>query len=87
MKRAEIAAQRPAGGASESEGDPLAAVQTRERPLTLRRPKPLVPVAGRPIIEHIIGIVSAGMREVCLVIGYGEQIVEHLGDGRRLGRS
>ncbi len=66
----------------------LAAGQgTRMRPLTLRRPKPLVPVAGRPIIEHIIGgIVSAGVREVCLVVGYlGEQIVERLGDGRRVG--
>jgi len=66
----------------------LAAGQgTRMRPLTHRRPKPLVPVAGRPIIEHIIGgLASAGVREVCLVVGYlGEQLVERLGDGRRLG--
>lgn len=66
----------------------LAAGQgTRMRPLTLRRPKPLVPVAGRPIIEHIVGgLASAGVRDICLVVGYlGEQIVERLGDGRRLG--
>lgn len=66
----------------------LAAGQgTRMRPLTLKRPKPLVPVAGRPIIEHIVaGLASAGVKDICLVVGYlGEQIVERLGDGRRLG--
>ncbi len=60
---------------------------TRMRPLTHRRPKPLVPVAGRPIIEHIVGgLASAGVRDICLVIGHlGEQIQERLGDGTRLG--
>ncbi len=59
----------------------------RMRPLTWRRPKPLVPVAGRPIIEHIVGgLADAGVRDICLVIGYlGEQIRDRLGDGRRLG--
>jgi NDP-sugar pyrophosphorylase family protein len=60
---------------------------TRMRPLTNRRPKPLVPVAGRPILEHIVGgLASAGVDEVCLVIGWmGEQIQEAFGDGRALG--
>jgi len=60
---------------------------TRMLPLTERRPKPLVPVAGRPILEHIVGgLASAGVDEVCLVIGWmGDQIVEAFGDGRRLG--
>lgn len=60
---------------------------TRMRPLTDRRPKPLVPVAGRPILEHIVGgLASAGVDEVCLVIGWmGEQIQEAFGDGRALG--
>ncbi|MGD9495678.1 MAG: sugar phosphate nucleotidyltransferase [Armatimonadota bacterium] len=64
-----------------------AGMGTRMRPLTLRRPKPLVPVAGRPMIEHIVGgLVSAGVRDICLVIGYlGDQIVHALGDGTRLG--
>jgi NDP-sugar pyrophosphorylase family protein len=66
----------------------LAAGQgTRMRPLTHRRPKPLVPVAGRPILEHIVGgLASAGVDEICLVIGWlGEQIEEAFGDGTRLG--
>ena len=60
---------------------------TRMRPLTNRRPKPLVPVAGRPILEHIVGgLASAGVDEVCLVIGWmGEQIQEAFGDGTALG--
>ncbi len=60
---------------------------TRMQPLPLRRPKPLVPVAGRPIIEHIVGgLASAGVRDICLVIGYlGAQMIEALGDGTRLG--
>ncbi len=60
---------------------------TRMRPLTNWRPKPLVPVAGRPILEHIVGgLASAGVDEICLVIGWlGEQIQEAFGDGTRLG--
>jgi len=60
---------------------------TRMLPLTNRRPKPLVPVAGRPILEHIVcGLASAGVDRVCLVIGWmGEQIREAFGDGKRLG--
>jgi len=27
---------------------------TRMRPLTETRPKPMVPVAGRPLVEHVL---------------------------------
>ena len=56
-------------------------------PLTQRRPKPLVPVLDRPMIEHIIcGARDAGFDHLCLVVGYlGDMIRDCLGDGSRLG--
>jgi len=59
----------------------------RMRPLTDRVPKPLLEVAGRPLIQyHIEALREAGFEE--LVINHahlGEQIVARLGDGRALG--
>lgn len=59
----------------------------RMRPLTDHIPKPLVQVAGRPLIEHAIErLVGAGVRELVINLGYrGEQIREHLGNGAALG--
>ena len=60
----------------------------RMRPLTLERPKPLVVVAGRPILEHIIDALPSEVDEIILVIGYkGDMIRAHFGDsykGRRI---
>jgi len=60
---------------------------TRLAPLTLHTPKPLLPVAGRPLIEHIIvGLREAGIGEFLCVIGHlGEQIQRRFGDGSCLG--
>lgn len=60
---------------------------TRMLPLTERRPKPLVPILERPMLEHIVcGARDAGFDHLCLIVAYkGEQIVEHFGDGSRLG--
>lgn len=59
----------------------------RLRPLTLHTPKPLVRVAGKPLIEyHIEALARAGFQE--LVINHawlGGQIEESLGDGARFG--
>lgn len=61
----------------------------RMRPLTLTTPKPLLPVAGIPLIRwHIEALARAGIRE--LVINHawlGEQIESTLGDGAALGVS
>lgn len=60
---------------------------TRMLPLTERRPKPLVPVLDRPMIEHIItGARDAGVDHIALVVGYlGQMIREAYGDGSKLG--
>lgn len=61
----------------------------RMRPLTLTRPKPLIEVNGRPLIEHHIqALAAAGITE--LVINHawlGDQLEAVLGDGSRLGVS
>lgn len=60
---------------------------TRLRPLTEKVPKPMIPVAGRPILERIVlHLVGHGMRTIFLAIHYlGEQIQAHFGDGSRFG--
>ena len=61
----------------------------RMRPLTDRIPKPLLPVAGKPLIEyHIEALARAGIRQ--LVINHahlGDQIEAYLGNGVRWGVS
>jgi NDP-sugar pyrophosphorylase family protein len=60
---------------------------TRMAPLTDRRAKPLVPLLGRPMIEHILtGGAAAGVADWVIVVGpFREQVIEHLGDGADLG--
>ena len=54
---------------------------TRMLPLTLTTPKPLLVVAGKPILEHIIDALPLEIDEVILVVGYmGEAIQNHFGD-------
>jgi mannose-1-phosphate guanylyltransferase / phosphomannomutase len=57
------------------------------RPLTLGRPKPMIPVGPEPAIYYILSQLSReGFKEIVMVTGYGrEQIMEYLGDGSKLG--
>lgn len=50
-------------------------------------PKCLVPVAGKPFIEHQFALLAAGgMRDVLLCVGYGgDQVQAHIGEGSRWG--
>jgi MurNAc alpha-1-phosphate uridylyltransferase len=59
----------------------------RMRPLTDRTPKPLLPVAGKPLILHTINqLVSAGFTEIVINHArFGQQIEDKLGDGKSLG--
>jgi dTDP-glucose pyrophosphorylase len=59
----------------------------RMKHLTANSPKPMLPVAGRPVLEHIVrGLAGAGIREFCIITGYRAETVEnHFGDGSRFG--
>jgi len=59
----------------------------RMRPLTLHTPKPLVRVAGVPLIEyHLKALAAAGFEEVVINHAWlGQQIESHLGDGSAFG--
>jgi NDP-sugar pyrophosphorylase family protein len=58
---------------------------TRLRPETENCPKPLLPVAGRPMLEHILDRARAeGFRRFILALHYlGDMIEGHFGDGSR----
>jgi len=60
---------------------------TRMLPMTESLPKSLLPVAGRPFIDHqLTWLASEGITDVVLSIGYlGQLIREHVGDGCRWG--
>jgi NDP-sugar pyrophosphorylase family protein len=62
---------------------------TRMRPLTETVPKALLPVLGRPFIEHQLQLLARhGLREIVLSVAHlGEQIEAHVGDGARFGVS
>lgn len=59
---------------------PVAGAGTRLRPHTYTQPKPLMPVAGKPIIRFIVDKLSeAGLSEFVFVIGYlGEKIRNYI---------
>ncbi len=60
---------------------------SRLRPLTSRRPKPLVPVVGRPCLEHVLRLLRRhGITDVVITLQYlGASIRNYFGDGQELG--
>src|SRR6478609_3098023 len=52
----------------------------RMRPLTERMPKPLVPVAGQPLLDHVLDkLAEAGVREAVVNVHYlPDQIIDHV---------
>lgn len=59
---------------------PMAGYGTRLRPLTFSRPKPLLPVAGVPMIRHVIdSLRGIDVDEYIFIVGYlGDQIEEYV---------
>ena len=60
---------------------------TRLRPLTLDTPKPMLELAGRPILEIIIeSLATHGITDITISLNYQfEKIRTHFGDGQQLG--
>ena len=60
---------------------------TRLAPLTESTPKPMVKVAGRPILERLVlHLMSAGIRTFHISVNYlAHQIEDHFGNGDRFG--
>jgi mannose-1-phosphate guanylyltransferase/mannose-1-phosphate guanylyltransferase/phosphomannomutase len=64
-----------------------AGLGTRLRPITYQMPKPMVPVANRPVIEHIVRLLTEhGFTEVIANLHWFPELVRsHLGDGSEHG--
>ena len=61
---------------------------TRLRPLTLGTPKPIVPIADRPLLRHQLDLLgSAGVDEVVFSVAYQpEKVQQVFGDGQAVGK-
>mgnify|MGYP000890029669 CR=1 FL=1 len=60
---------------------------SRLRPLTCNRPKPMVPIANRPVMEHIIDLLKKyGIKDIAVTLQYMPEIIkDHFGDGSEYG--
>jgi mannose-1-phosphate guanylyltransferase / phosphomannomutase len=60
---------------------------SRLRPLTIRRPKPMVPIVGKPVMEHILNLLKRhGITEVVVTVQYlASSIEDYFGNGSQLG--
>jgi mannose-1-phosphate guanylyltransferase/phosphomannomutase len=60
---------------------------TRLKPLTIHRPKPMVPVANRPMMEHIVALLRRhGITDLVSILYFQpEHITSYFGDGSAFG--
>src|SRR3954453_20317197 len=62
---------------------------TRLRPLTSNQPKPMVPIVGKPCMEHILELLREhGFEDVVVTVAFLPQAIRsYFGDGPGLGLS
>ncbi len=60
---------------------------TRMRPLTARMPKALLPVAGKPLLQHMLETLRAcKVKDICILVNPGRRYIDQeFGDGSELG--
>lgn len=60
---------------------------TRMRPFTYEMPKPMIPVQGKPLVQHIIELIRKyEVRDIILSTGYmGDKLKEYFGNGSKFG--
>lgn len=60
---------------------------SRLRPLTCNRPKPMVPIANKPVMEHIIELLKKyGIKDIAVTLQYMPEIIkDYFGDGSEFG--
>jgi mannose-1-phosphate guanylyltransferase / phosphomannomutase len=60
---------------------------TRLRPLTSNQPKPMVPIVGKPCMEHILELLRGhGFEEIVITLAFLPQAIRsHFGDGESMG--
>ena len=56
---------------------------TRLNPITTLRPKPMIPIGGKPLLEHtLLNLRSVGVQEILIIVGYKEEIIKnYFGNG------
>ncbi len=59
----------------------------RLRPFTVNKPKVMVKVANKPILEYVVeALASAGVRDIVMVVGYRKnRVIDYFGDGKDWG--
>src|SRR3954451_550209 len=97
LDRARLGVRRAGGVRAEGEAGGLrvkAVVMaggegTRLRPLTSNQPKPMVPIVGKPGMEHILELLSShGFDEIIVTVAFMPQAIRsYFGDGTGLGLS
>jgi mannose-1-phosphate guanylyltransferase/phosphomannomutase len=60
---------------------------TRLRPLTSNQPKPMIPLANKPMMEHIVGLLALhGFDDIVVTVAFlANQIRDYFGDGSDFG--
>ena len=59
----------------------------RLRPFTVNRPKTMLSLADKPILQYVVeALAKNGIRDIVLVVGYRkEQVFDYMGSGERFG--